>query len=229
MKLNSLVLIPCLIAIHPATGQISNSWEFRKELISYMEKPADTIYIQDRKQLEKIHGLQCNDTSATFDFRTKSGESIYLSIHSKPFDASSHTTDLTDTTYVIVNNEKRIDHIIVKGIIDGKQAYGVDGGYPKSELNDIKIKWNGSWLVIPDSAFHNLYEVHLCNKDAPVEAYLANHKSLLYIYISASDGAGSYSVKFIFNRQKYITRIINRNEITDGYDFLDATAKTDEE
>lgn len=43
-----------------------------------------------------------------------------------------------------------------------------------------------------------------------------------------SDGAGSYSVKFIFDRTKYLTRIVTTNEMVNGYDFLDGTATYDD-
>ncbi len=193
-----------------------------------MQTPKDTIYIQDRKKLEKIGGLKCTDTIVTFNSTTKSGDKISISIRNKKFIASNHTLNLADTVYKFIHNEKRIDYLIAKDLIDGRRAFGIDGTYPKVELSEIKIKWNDTWLTIPDSAFHNLYETHLCFDYLPVEAYVTKNNKLLYIYISASDGVGSYSVKLVFNRQKYLTRIVNINEMTDGYDFLDATAKEEE-
>lgn len=193
-----------------------------------MQTPKDTIYIQDRKQLEKIGGLKCTDTTVTFNSTTKAGDKISISIRNKKFIASAHTLDLADTVFKVIHNEKRVDYLISKDLIDGRRAFGIDGTYPKVELSEIKIKWNGTSLTIPDSAFHNLYEAHLCLDYLPVEAYVTKNNKLLYIYIAASDGAGSYSVKLVFNRQKYLTRIVNRNEMTDGYDFLDATAKEEE-
>lgn len=204
-------------------GQISNSWIFKNELIGYMQTPNDTIYIQDRRKLNKIDGLKCTDTTATFNSQTKIGDWISISIRNNKFVSSNHTLDLVDTVYKCIHNEKRINYIISKDLIDGRQAFGIDGNYPKVELSEIRIKWNDTWITIPDSAIHNLYETHLCLDHFPIEAYITNDNKLLYIYISASDGAGSYSVKLAFNRQKYLTRIVNRNEMTNGYDFLDAT------
>lgn len=217
-----------LLTVQATFGQIRNSWTFKNELIGYMQTPKDTIYIQNRKKLEKIGGLKCNDTTATFNGTTKTGDRISISIRKNKFIASNHTLDLADTVYKFIHNEKRVDYLISKDLIDGRRAFGIDGTYPKVELSEIKIKWNNQWLTIPDSAFHNLYETHLCPDHLPVEAYVTKDNKFLYIYISASDGAGSYSVKLVFNRQKYLTRIVNRNEMTDGYDFLDATAKEEE-
>lgn len=216
-----------VLIVQTTLGQISNSWFFKRELIGYMQSPKDTIYIQDRKQLEKIGGLQCTDTTVTLHSKTKAGEGIFISIHNKKFVASNHTLDLADTVYKFTHNEKRVDYLIAKNLIDGKTAYGIDGGYPMLEIKELKIKWNNVWLTIPDHAFHNLYDTHLCLDSTPVEAYISKDNKLLYLYIAASDGAGSYSVKLVFNRQEYLTRIVNRNEMTDGYDFLDATAKVE--
>ena len=213
-----------LLTVQTAFGQISDSWEFKRELIDYMQTPRDTIYIQDRMQLEKIGGLECTDTTVTFNYTTKTDDQIFISIHNKKFIATNHTLDLADTVYTFIHNKKRIDDLIVKNLIDGREAFGIDGTYPRVELDNIRIKWNNTWLTIPDSAFHNLYETHLCLDYFPVEAYLTKDNKLLYIYIAASDGIGSYSVKLVFNRQKYLTRIVTRNEMTHGYDFLDATA-----
>ncbi|MEP7127718.1 MAG: hypothetical protein ABI729_02570 [Chitinophagales bacterium] len=202
-------------------AQINDSWAFKNELISYMQTPGDTIYIQDRKKLEEIKEMTCADTTVTFNDMSKSGERIYITISKTKFISAKHTIEVPDTVFKFIHNEKRVDYLIVKDLIDGRPAYGIDGNYPLFELNRLTIKWNGAWLTIPDSAFHNLYETHLCS----AEAYLTNDNKLLYLYISASDGAGSYAVKLVFNRRQYLTRIVNRNEMTDGYDFLDANTK----
>ena len=214
-----------LLTVRVTYGQISNSWPFKSELLSYMQTSKDTIYIHDRKKLEKIVGLKCIDTAVTFNSTTKTGDRIYILLRNKKFIKSKHTLDLVDTVYKFNHNEKIIDGLIAKDLIDGKQAFGIDGTYPKMEMSLIKIKWNSIWLTIPTSAFHNLYETHLCLDHLPVEAYITKNNKLLFLYIYASDGAGGYAVKLVFNRQKYLTRIVNRNEMTDGYDFLDATAK----
>jgi hypothetical protein len=58
----------------------------------------------------------------------------------------------------------------------------------------------------------------------PVEAYIFENRNL-FIYIHGSDAAGGFSVKFVFDKKRYQTRIIGTNEMTDGFDFLDGTAK----
>ena len=132
---------------------------------------------------------------------------------------------LSDTVYKFIHNEKRIDYIIVRDSIDNKPAYGIDGNQPLTEIKQFKIKWNEKSLSIPDSVFSNLLEIHLCLDYLPIEAYITKNNKFLYLYAHASDGAGAYSVKFIFDSKGFVTRIVNTNECTDGYDFLDALPK----
>jgi len=89
----------------------------------------------------------------------------------------------------------------------------------------LKIcQWNGLDISIPDSTFSNLYEHNMCSDYLAVEAYIFKIKKL-FIYVNTSDGAGEYSVKFVFDKEKYLIRIVTTNEMTNGYDFFDGTAK----
>jgi len=224
MKHTFAVLPFVILAIFQnAFGQIKKDWQYRDELISYMESPKDTIFIQDRKTLEKVEGLKCNDSTVLFSYKSIKGDSLYIKVESKKFINSEHTVYLFDTAFFYVNNEKRVSELIAKNLIDGKPAYGNVWDYPNMEIKSIKIRWGKVWLTIPDSAYHNLYETHLCLDYLPVEAYITNNNKFLYLYMYASDGAGSYAVKLVFDRTKYFTRIVNTNECSDGYNFLDAT------
>jgi hypothetical protein len=97
---------------------------------------------------------------------------------------------------------------------------------PRTEIKSMSIKWNKINLAIPDSAFSNFYEPHICLDYLPVEAYIFKNQ-YLYLYIIGSDFADGFSVKFVFDKRKYLTRIVGTNEMTDGFDFLDGTAKYD--
>ena len=194
------------------------NWQFRSEYMKNLISHNDTIYIQDRHHLEKISGLKSTDSSAAFNYTSLSGDKISFTINTGKFDPSKHQLHLNDTVFKLINNEKKIDYLEEKDLVDGHKAYGNDGNIPVKEIKTIKIKWNDVLLTIPASAFKNLFEIHT----KTIEAYLSKDKKLLYVYISASDGAGSYAVKFVFGKKKYITRMISTNECTDGFDFLDA-------
>jgi hypothetical protein len=187
------------------------NWQFRDELMDNMISPRDTIYICDRHKLEKFSGLQFTDTTATINYNTKKEDKISISIKTGKFDPPKHRLHLTDK-----GNEPNA--MIVVNQIDGKRAYGIDGDSPRREIKKLKIKWNDKWLTISDNSFVNFYEIH----PKTIEVYLSKSQKFIYLYISASDGAGGYSVKFVFDKNGFVTRLISTNECTDGFDFIDA-------
>ena len=200
-KIVLLVLFMMLFVIVDVHAQLKPSWVFHDELIQGLESPRDTIYVENRKKLEKLTGLRVYADSMEIHCATRSKQNITIILASGSFVAANHKIDLP------------------ANLIDNKKCYGIDQKKPKKDIQHLKIKWNNRWLNIPPSAYANLYEPYMS-----LEAYLSKNKKLLYIYMDGSDGAGSYSVKFVFNRQGYVTRLITTNECTDDFDFLDGTA-----
>lgn len=223
----TILIITTLLTTFTCFGQ---NWDkiLRQELICALIDPSDTIYIEDRKQLEKVNGHDCNDSIVIFNYASKVEDKIEIKIEKGVFEPSKHNLELADTVYKYIHEQKRVDYLEVKNIIDGRYSYGVDGTMPESEIKSMTIKWNGQSLTIPDTAYSNLYQPHLCLDYLVVESYLTKDNKNLYIYISGSDAAGGYSVKFVFDNKKYLTRIVGTNEMTDGFDFIDGTAKVDD-
>lgn len=202
-------------------GQMKPEWQFRDEYLENLQSMDDTIYIQNRHKMERILGLRSDDTTATYNFLTKFQDKIFIKILCGQFEPFKHNIYLYDTIYKEIKQIKYVDHLLSRDLIDGKRGYGIDGKFPLKEIKEFKLKWNENWLDIPKKAFGNLYEVHLKS----IEAYLSDNKHFIYVYLSGSDGAASFSVKFVFNKNKYVTRIITTNECTNAYDFLDALAE----
>jgi hypothetical protein len=219
----SIIAFLALFATSPAQTNSANYNIWMNQL----GKPGDTIYIEDRKKLVQVKGLwQCKDSIVGFDDTLPSGDKIIIRIENMKFQQANHKIHLYDTVFKYVNGVKKIDRLIARDLIDGKLAYGVVAEEPRREIRYMEIIWNGHWLNIPESATHNLYDVHLCHSDgSSVQAYISQNGKLLYVYLTGSDGAGGYAAKLIFNRKRYLTRIINTNEMLDGYDALDETVK----
>ncbi len=224
--IKSVILLTTIIFSFSSFGQ---NWEkiLRHELIEGLSSPSDSIYIKDRLQLEKVSGYNCSDNILTFNYNTSLGYRIEIQIEKGQFIPSDHKVELTKTVYKFMNNQKRVDYIEVKNLIDDRYSYGIDGDMPKTEIKSLTIKWNGNNLTIPDTAYSNLYEPLLCTDHLKVESYLTTDNSNLFIYMYGSDGAGGYSVKFVFDKNSYVTRIVGTNEMTNGFDFLDGKAKVD--
>jgi hypothetical protein len=206
----------------------SQDWEkrFRQELFESLLNPADSIYVMDRKQLERVAGMTCNDKVVMIKSTIQNGDKIEIKIEKGDFEPTKHLIYLNDTIPEIVNGRKLYNVLEVKNLIDNRYSYGIDGTMPRTEIKSMSIKWNKINLAIPDSAFSNFYEPHICLDYLPVEAYIFKNQ-YLYLYIIGSDFADGFSVKFVFDKRKYLTRIVGTNEMTDGFDFLDGTAKYD--
>jgi hypothetical protein len=210
-----LLIVSLLVFVEFCNGQISPKWTFHDELIENLEFPRDTIYIQDRKKLEKLDGLGTSHNNAVIHYTSKAGGNVSILIASSPFNNFKHKVNY-DTVFNSDDKEKYYCQI---QNINGRKAYGIDGDIPKNEIEEFKIEWNNHWLKIPKRAYSDLFEPH-----PDIEAYLSKNNTLLFIYLYGSDGAGSYAVKFIFNKSGYLTRLITTNECVNGFDFLDATA-----
>lgn len=223
----TILFVTLLIVSVTCFGQ---NWDeiLHQELFEALGDPTDSIYIEDRKQLEKVNGRKCDFNTVTFDYNSKAGDKIKIQIEEGIFDPSKHKLNLADTVYKHIHGQRRVDYLEVRNIVDGRYSYGIDATIPKSDIKSLTIEWNGQKLTIPDTAFSNLYQPHLCLDFLDIESYLSKDNNNLYIYISGSDAAGSYSVKLIFDKKKYLARIVGTNEMTNGFDFLDGTAKVDD-
>jgi hypothetical protein len=87
--------------------------------------------------------------------------------------------------------------------IDNLQIFGTDGNIPKREYKSIKIEINNVKMELPKIALKNLYEPSLYNSKANYDA----KNNILYILSSNSDGAGSYEIIWIIEKNKYKYRI----------------------
>ena len=90
--------------------------------------------------------------------------------------------------------------------IDGRKPVGTDGNIPRVALVSLTITVNGRPLEIPPTAWNDLYEPGLetCN------AYFDLTSGYMYLYMpSCSDGAGFYSIAWIFRNGRYLKRYID--------------------
>lgn len=204
-----------------STAQVSPDWKYKKELFSYLNSLGDSVYITDRADLELLSSASCTDTEVRYYTVTTSGEQIQLAIKSKPFLASQHHMQLTDTVFSVSNHKKTMDSIVVRNKIDNTFAYGVRGTVPLTEISSFIVLRNNIKLQIPKQAYSDLYNIHFCIYHKAPEVYITKDNTYLYIYLHGSDGDNQYSVKFIFDKIGYVTRIVNKHPCLTDFDFID--------
>jgi hypothetical protein len=196
LSFSLFLLYFCICCRSSSAIQIHPQWPFHDRLIAELESPKDTIYIADRSQLIRVGKPQVRGRSVAFS-SSEFGVVIYL--RNSAFKAKKHLID-------------REHHSV-----DGIRAYGIDSILPSRQLTDIKILWDTTVLSIPLRAFAGLYDLTF----STAEAYLTIDGAFLYIYITGSEGASKYSVKFVFNHERYVTRLFGSIPCINQYDYID--------
>jgi hypothetical protein len=211
-----------------SAAQISPGWKYKQELLGYLNTLSDSVYITDRADLELLPSASCTDTEVRYFTVTKSGEHIQLAVKSKKFLASLHQLQLTDTVFAISNTySKKVDTVFVRNKIDNTYAYGVYASIPATEISSFIVFRNNIKLQIPKQAYSDLYNIHFCVFPKNPEVYVTKGNAYLYMYFHGSDGGSQYSVKFIFDKTGYVTRIVNKHPCLADFDFIDGFGTCD--
>ncbi len=211
-----------LLSIKILIAQPAPGWPHKKELYACLNNSADSVYIQDRAALQELAGSSCTKTEVRYHSVTKQGELIQIGIKTKPFVASMHQLKLTDTSYVVAHGKKKVDSVWVINNIDNVRVYGIQGNKPKTELSTFVILRNNKMIQFPKQFYTDFYNAVLCEHERSIEAYITLDGEYLYVYMhGGNDNQASYTVKFIFDRTKYITRIVNTHPCLRDFDFID--------
>jgi len=79
--------------------------------------------------------------------------------------------------------------------------------YQEKSISSLTLTQNNIKVIIPKSAFDDLYEPDFSS----VKVYSdTNH---FYIFMDNSDGAGAYTIIWIFKDNKYYGRYIDDSEV----------------
>jgi hypothetical protein len=89
--------------------------------------------------------------------------------------------------------------------IDAKQYWGDDGEVPKIGYQSIHIHFGDREIILPETAFEDLYEPTL----RTTEVYFDRQNDILYIQADNSDGAGAYSVIWRIEKGVYLDRFVD--------------------
>jgi len=164
--------------------------------INNIIKPDEIIFISNRNLLPKLTIKSCNkwhvDMSGTID----KNKTIHIELSTKEFDSTENTfIKFKDSD----SNEK----------INGQNAHGAIYGNPEMEFEQIKITIDTTQLIIPDSAYKNLFDPNFCEYYGfirNVSAYTSLDGKYIYLYIYGGNAANTYFAKLIFDHKKFITK-----------------------
>ncbi|MBN9299707.1 MAG: hypothetical protein J0I41_22080 [Filimonas sp.] len=136
-------------------------------------------------------------TSNTSNAVVFEGNDIKVEVKTAAFDPSKHKIGYSDK-YVVK--------------IDNKPFFGNYGAMPRKIIQSVTVTMGGDTVVIPPTAFVDLYE--------PILAYDSNNKSQngvyvspdghkLYIYMLNREQVGNYEVTWVIQDKKYLRRTVD--------------------
>jgi hypothetical protein len=143
--------------------------------------------LQPLSQLEEI---KFNKRMLTKTTIALDNDSISFSLASLPFDSARHKiSTVCNDTYV-----------------DGRRAWGTDGGIPNKEISSLSVSLAGKSISVPASEYSNLYEPNF----EGFHFYLSKTGGIL-LHMSNSDGAAVYDAVFLIKGGKVHRIFVNLN------------------
>ena len=159
------------------------------------EKAWTTVYIMKNK-----FSLDCADPSYFKGYIHKSrilpiekmqgydGNEFKFKYETKPFDSTENIYDYYNDTPIITS-------------INGRKAWGTDGGLPKIQVKNIIIELNGIEIKAPRVLFSDIFEVNNSFK-------VYKKDNTYFIDQWNSDGAGGYNLVWVITEAGIIQRFI---------------------
>lgn len=174
-------------------GDDSGNWF----IVDYHEKNGNflTGYIHNTRinfinSLQQIPSVINSENSVNFILKN-----IVVEVKSGLFDYKANKKYFSKTNYGNYQIEDKYN---------GQQIWGTDGTIPKTYYRSIIAKIGNTKIEIPQKELENLFNINNDN----AECYFDEKSDTLYITSMNSDGAGTYEVIFIINKEKYLGRRI---------------------
>jgi len=171
---------------------------FIEDVMKYHEgSPTDKKYISDRRLLRQLKMVKCDSATIEITDTLNSGEYCRIYMKTGEFDTKKHQSNRRDDGYLLV---------------DGDVAFLAGSGYPPStEIQELTIEIDSNFVGIPKSAYTTLFYPLICKgqflNERNLQVYTSFNGQYIYIYFYA-DSPTPYFAKLIFDREKYITRLV---------------------
>lgn len=130
-----------------------------------------------------------------------SNDTVTVQIITGNFDPTKHKVIWFDDKYAVK--------------LDNHAFYGTENAVPKHTITSVVAIIEGDTVVVPQTAFADLYEPKLYYKDAKgstktfCNVYRSLNKRNYYIYMVNGEGTGRYEVTWVIQDKKYLRRIID--------------------
>jgi hypothetical protein len=200
---------------------------FAFSFLNSVAQQTDDCYLVNKAEYERLGLKNYNDNYLKpkikyyFSCDDTKPEPTYFVVFKSQLINDSAVESKTDNGYEIefASTEFKADkHKVLKNSqgyickIDGKAFYGTDENLPTEEFKSIKVKFNKKEIGIPSSEYKDLFNPFLKYGGHTEHLILLKDKRSDYLLILfyGSDGAGGYAVMWIFNKGKYVGRIVDK-------------------
>ncbi len=137
------------------------------------------------------------------DFIKFQGDNVQVIITAGVFEPKKHKLGYFNTKYLTK--------------IDGKAFYGGYGSVPKTTIASVTVIIDKDSIVVPPTAYFDLYSPVFGYKDASGTArshdavYFASNKHMnaVYVYMLNSEIKGNYEVTWVIQDKKYLRRVVD--------------------
>ena len=186
--------------------------EFSKDTVAGLElsNKGDVKYFDPVNFNKHLIIEECDSNHISMKGFLSNGKRYVIFIDRTKFVGSNHKVQGSYARYTIDGRKE-------DNLAGYRGYYGTDGDLPEYEIKRFNITIDGKVLSIPARAYKRYYNPEFCQsfKDesgspkrivSTIAVESADGKKI-YVYMSGSDAAGSYAVKWIFDHKKIITDI----------------------
>ena len=130
-----------------------------------------------------------------------SNDTVTVQITTGNFDPTKHKVTWYDDKYAVK--------------LDNHPFWGTENIVPKHTITSITAVIEADTVIVPPTAFVDLFEPHLFYTDAKgsektfCSVYKSADKRKYYIYMLNGDGAGRYEVTWVIQDKHYLRRVVD--------------------
>lgn len=126
----------------------------------------------------------------------KNNTHIVLSIKEEEFNCKGHQITLIEDTIV---HSSAI-------LVDGKDAIGTDYSLPHSQISSMELIWDNRNIKIDKELYQDCYNP-FCGVNDNTDYFISVDSDKFVFILHGSDGAGSYEMMWIFDKNGRHTRV----------------------
>lgn len=184
-------------------GLVSDSAFLEYAIQFLLAEPQDIMFVSNRDLLKSLCVSFCSKQQVEIHDTLDGGRVAKVEVFTRSFDSLAH-----DFMYY------EGDDSLIKAI-DGMRVYGAVDQKPTTLVDSMSIQIGKRKLKIPKEAYEDLYDPNLCNAGffhRPVGAFPSLSEDYLYVYIYGGKSSGIYFAKLIFDKKRYIKKIVAEYE-----------------